>query len=280
MDWYTLAFPSADIFNKIKEFEKRGDYNSHLDDCDPAGSLPVTAKFPYVPGSWLRFVYWFRHVYFLNGFTKGLNKKIYHTRIEGREKLDLVKGAIITCNHYNIYDGLVAKWVFGKKPLKIMTADFNNRDGLLGKWMRASGIMPFSTKREIVASFTKAVEHHLKHGTSILFFPEGSEWWCYEKPRPLMDGAFHYAVANNVPVVPMFVTFSLPSEQKEGSKENSVVLKNKDGIEMRNFTVHVLDPIYPDPNLKKKENVQMMKEKNAQVWKETYEKIYKKKLSY
>jgi 1-acyl-sn-glycerol-3-phosphate acyltransferase len=268
MNWYKLAYPSKDIFNKIADFEKKGDFNSHLDDCDPAGSLPVTAKFPYVPGPWLRFVYWFRHFYFLNSFTKGLNTKVYHTQIIGREKLDKVAGAVITCNHYNIYDGLVAKWVFGKKQLKIMTADFNNRDGLLGKWMRASGIMPFSTKRDVVVAFTKAVEYHLKQGTSILFFPEGSEWWCYEKPRPLMDGAFHYAVSNNVPVVPMFVTFKLSG------------VKNSDGIEMRHFTVHILDPIYPDPKLNKRENVTMLKAKNAEAWKKTYEKTYNKELTY
>ena len=31
-------------------------------------------------------------------------------------------------------------------------------------------------------------------------------WWNYRKPRPVTPGAYRFAVNNNVPVLPMFIT--------------------------------------------------------------------------
>ena len=80
-----------------------------------------------------------------------------------------------------------------------------------------------------------------------------------------MDGAFHYAVKNKVPVIPLFITFT-----KLGKKD-------KNGIEQRRFHVHILEPIYADSTLSNAENVKMMKEKNMQLWIQKYEEFYKKK---
>ena len=262
MNYLRLIETDFDVLKKIEEAEKNGDFSAHLDPIDYSLAEPVTADFPYIPGKWLRILYWWRNVYLLNGFTWVIAKGCFKTQIMGKENLKKVKNAVVTCNHINKYDGLVIRYALGKKKLKIMTADFNNQKGFLGKMMRAAGILPFSMKRECIKKFNESVAYYLSHNTSLLIFPEGSEWWCYEKPRPLMDGAFHYAVTNNKPVLPCFITF-----RKNGKFFDS-------GIEKRDFIVHILEPIFPDENLSKKENIKIMKEKNFVAWCECYKKWY------
>ena len=61
-------------------------------------------------------------------------------------------GMIITCNHINKLDALVVRWALKKsgmlhrRQLKVMVADFNNQKGRLGRYMRAFGILPFSSE--------------------------------------------------------------------------------------------------------------------------------------
>lgn len=265
MNYYKLIGTEPEILEKIKEAEKKGEYSAHLDPIDYNHCLPVTEDFPYIPSKTLNLLYWWRHFYFLNMFTWSIAKICFRTRIVGKKNLKIIKNAVITCNHINKYDGLVIHHAMGRRKLKIMTADFNNHKGFLGKMMRASGILPFSMKSECVKKFNEAISHYLSHNTNVLFFPEGSEWWCYEKPRPLMDGAFHYAVTNQKPILPCFITFT----------KNGKVFSN--GIQHRHFTVHILEPIFPDKKLSKSENIKMMKEKNFAAWCQCYENWYGKK---
>ena len=265
MNYYKLIETEPNILAKIKEAEKNGEYSVHLDPIDYSQCLPVTENFPYVPRIPLKILYWWRNFYCLKIFTWSIAKICFRTRIVGKKNLKKIKNGVITCNNINKYDGLVMHLTLGRRKLKIMTADFNNHKGFLGKMMRASGILPFSMKRECVKKFNEAISHYLSHNTNVLFFPEGSEWWCYEKPRPLMDGAFHYAVTNKKPILPCFITFT----------KNGKVFSN--GIEQRNFTVHILEPIFPAENLTKSENIKRMKEKNFAAWCQCYENWYGKK---
>ena len=265
MNYYKLIETEPNILAKIKEAEKKGEYSVHLDPIDYSQCLPVREKFPYITGLPMKILYWWRNFYCLKIFTWSISKIYFRTKIIGKKNLKKIRNAVVTCNHINKYDGLVMHHSLGRRRLKIMTADFNNRKGFLGKMMRASGILPFSMKKECVKKFNEAISHYLSHNTNVLFFPEGSEWWCYEKPRPLMDGAFHYAVINQKPILPCFITFT----------KNGKVFSN--GIEQRNFTVHILDPIFPVENLSKSENIKRMKEKNFAAWCQCYENWYGKK---
>lgn len=93
-------------------------------------------------------------------------------------------------------------------------------------------------------------------------------WWNYRKPKPLQKGAFTFAARNNVPVLPCFITM----------KDSQYI--DEDGFPVQEYTVHILEPIYPDPKLNRGQNTKMMMEKNYKMWKETYEKVYKMPLEY
>ncbi|MCR5613051.1 lysophospholipid acyltransferase family protein [Treponema sp.] len=264
MNFFDLAGTTPDVLEKIAVAEKEGRFSDHLDPLSYVGCLPVDENFPYIPGPALAIRYWWRRTWFLKTFNAILNRCIFKTKVFGKENLKGIKGAVYTCNHVNKFDGLVMIWALQPKKIKIMTADFNNREGMLGDLMRADGILPFKNTPRVAHKFNDAVKYYLKKGTGILFFPEASEWWCYERPRPLMDGAYHYAVNNNVPVVPAFITFKLQNKF------------DANGIQLRQFNIHFLKPIYPDPALDKKANIKRMHDENEREWWECYEQFYGK----
>ena len=114
----------------------------------------------------------------------------------------------------------------------------------------------------------KAVDTILQRGDCILIYPEQSMWWNYKKPKPLKDGAFKFAVRNDVPVLPIFITM-----------EDSSIIQD-DGFPVQKYTINIEKPIYPDKNLNKKQNINMMRDKNFEVWKNVYEDFYGIPLEY
>lgn len=176
-------------------------------------------------------------------------------------------GMIITCNHINKLDALVVKWALKKsgvlrgRQLKVIVADFNNQKGRLGEYMRAFGIMPFPSGHRLVRNFDDAVSYYLERGDCILVFPEQSEWWGYDRPRPLKRGAFYYAVKNNVPVLPLFITCRPAARRCRADGK----------VEKKYFDVHILDQIEP---IKTEENdhekIYSMMEKNRWQWENVY----------
>lgn len=266
--FFNLAYTTPDVLEKINAAEAKGEYSSHLDPIDYSDCLPVDENFPYIPGFGLRFIYWIRHVLFLYKFTRDLNKKIFHTKVIGREYLNGLPGAVVVCNHINKYDGLVMRWALKGHGLKYMVADFNNHKGALGRYMRADGILPFKNSLAVIRKFNAAIKYYLARGTNVLFFPEGSEWWCYEKPRPFMDGAFHYAAENNAPVLPVFITFT-PTDNYTPT-----------GIKMPDFTVNIMQPVYPEEDKTRSENTKMLKNAAYKAWCEKYTEFYHKDLNF
>ena len=108
----------------------------------------------------------------------------------------------------------------------------------------------------------------LRRGEKVLVYAEQGMWWNYRKPRPLTNGAFKFAVTSNVPVLPMFITM------------NDSDIIGGDGFPIQEYTLHILEPIYPDPNKSDKENIEWMKNKNYEMWKNVYETTYGIPLTY
>ena len=149
--------------------------------------------------------------------------------------------------------------------MKLMTADFNNQKGRLGGYMRAFGILPFPSGHRLVRRFNDAVSYYLKKGDCILIFPEQSEWWGYDRPRPLKSGAFYYAVKNNVPVQPLFITC-----------RDSGRIKN--GVEKKYFDVHVAERIpVIEGDVNDHDKIRLMKEKNRRLWEKIYNSMTKER---
>lgn len=254
---------------KYMEFEKLGKFNDEINPIDWDACYPVTEKFDYIPKSPLkRMGNFFKKTFLISPYAWYKAKIERKIKIVGRENLKGIKSAIVTCNHVYIYDCLMIRYALKKYRHKYAVAEFNNRKGFLGNMMRADGILPLSGSFNVLKKFSDAVGHYLSHKNFVVFYPEQSMWHMYEKPRPFKNGAFHYASKFGVPIIPMFITY------RNSGKFDS------EGLEFKYFTLHILKPIYPDPNLSKAENIEQMRNSNFEMCKAVYEETYKKKLSY
>lgn len=183
-------------------------------------------------------------------------------KIVGKENLALApNGAIITSNHINNIDCALLRHATRGHKLDITVGEFNNYKGVFGSLLRSAGAMPFSDNSTCMRNLTRAIKARLADGDYIVFYPEGSLWWCYEKPRPLLDGAYFYAAKNNVPVIPMFFTFEKLKQRRDGT------------YKLR-FILHIGKPLFPDPALPTKENVANLRDANFAFNQATYNEFY------
>lgn len=205
------------------------------------------------------------------------NNKLIIKKVNGIEYLDnLASGAVLTCNHFNPFDSFTVEKVFrtskqgkNKKLYKVIReGNYTNFPGFYGFLFRNCDTLPLSSNLKTMTEFIDAVDKILQRGEFILIYPEQSMWWNYRKPKPLKNGAFKIATRNNVPIVPIFITM-----------EDSNIIGD-DGMPVQEYTVNIEEPIYPNNNLSRKENVETMKNRNFQVWRKVYEDFYRIPLEY
>ncbi len=273
-----LAQDRVEILEKIKRFEKEGRF-----DQDPENDPPTIELLP-------------ENVDYLKTKSKSKLKakvankmgkkfldkilkdnKLIIKEVKGLENLEKIKsGAILTCNHFNPFDVFTIETIFrmakqdkNKTLFKVIReGNYTNFPGFYGFLFRNSDTLPLSSNKRTMVEFMHAVDKILQRGDFILIYPEQSLWWNYRKPKPLKNGAYRIASRNLVPVIPIFIT--MEDSDKIG----------EDGFPIQEYTVHIKEPIYPNEDLKIKENTEIMKEKNYQIWKEIYEDFYKIPLEY
>ena len=187
--------------------------------------------------------------------------------------LDLSKGAIITCNHFNPLDSYNVRKVVEEilhKKLYIVIEETNlAMPGELGLIMNYANTIPITKKPNyILKTFIPEIKKALNEGNIVLIYPEEEMWFNYKKPRPCKRGAYQFASQLNVPVISLFVQID-----NLDTKDNDEFLNTKQ-------TVHILKTIYPDNSKSIKENSIIMADTDYNQKKEAYEKAYNKKLSY
>jgi 1-acyl-sn-glycerol-3-phosphate acyltransferase len=188
---------------------------------------------------------------------------------------NLTTGAILTCNHFGATDSFITQTVLKKSKKKklfrvVREGNYTNPP-VLKFFMRNCGVLPLSSNGQTMRKFMRAVDNILGRGDYILIYPEESMWPNYRKPKPLKDGGFRFAVKNNVPVLPIFITMEDGQFYNKKTKQNQPILEH---------TVHILTPIYPKEGLSLKENIEYMKTLNYDMWVKVYEEFYGKKLEY
>ena len=102
-----------------------------------------------------------------------------------------------------------------------------------------------------------SIDSLLNNGKTVHFYPEGSLWLYYDKIRHFKNGAFDFAVRNNVPIIPMVFKF-------DKQKKISNLIKPKTII-----TLEILKPVYPNKLIGKKDAILQLKEDVKQKTNET-----------
>ena len=265
------------IMDKIAKLEREGRFDEDVEEDPPTKEL-LPENIDYLRKKIRskiksKFAYAIARKY-VNGLIS--DRKLIIKEIKGIEHYaGLTSGAIITCNHFNAMDSFAMQLAYEASGQKhrnfyriIREGNYTSFPGFYGILMRNCNTFPLSSNKETMKKFMTSVDQVLQDGHFMLIYPEQSMWWNYKKPKPLKKGGFTFAVRNNVPVLPCFITM-----------EDSDVVDD-DGFFVQEYTIHVAPPIYPEEGKSKAENIRNMMEQNFQIWKDIYEKTYGIPLQY
>lgn len=266
-----------EILERIARLEREGHFDIDVENDPPSRTLmPEEVEYIHKTlGAKLRNRYAHKMGrWFMNMLIR--RKQMIIKDVVGIENFkNLEQGAIITCNHFNAFDSFAIQVAYDRSEHKerkfyrvIKEGNYTSFPGFFGYLMRNCNTLPLSSNFATMKKFVKAVDELLQEGNFVLFYPEQSMWWNYRKPKPLKKGAYTFAVNNQVPVLPCFITM-----------QDSNLL-DQDGFPIQEYTIHISKPIYPDASLKHSENVESMRRANYEVWKEIYEKTYGIPLEY
>ena len=204
------------------------------------------------------------------------NNQIIIKDVIGKENLQGIEGsAFITSNHFHVFENMALYKIFKEYAPKktfyrvIREGNYTAPPKDFAAFLRHCNTLPLSSNPATMKKFMQAINVLSKKDSYILIYPEQAMWWNYKKPRPYKDGAFRFAVNNDRPIIPCFITMEDSLEHIDG-----------DGAPVQEYTIHIMKPIYPNKELPYKEAVQMMKNQNFEMCKEVYENVYGVPLTY
>ena len=267
----------VEVLHKIEQFEREGRFDEDVE-IDPPGRVLLPDDIDYIQKSITdkiktKIAFMIAHK-FVNNLIK--DKKFIIKEMRGLENFhNLESGAVITCNHFNAFDSFAIQLAYeaADQPNRsfwrvIREGNYTSFPGFYGFLMRHCNTLPLSSNRDTMKKFMSAVNELIKGGNFVLFYPEQSMWWNYRKPKPLKSGAYSFAVKNNAPVLPCFITM----------KDSDVM--GEDGFYVQEYTIHISEPIYPDTTLSHRKRIDDMMDRNYAVWKDIYENEYHIALTY
>lgn len=264
------------IVAKMEEYEKQGKFDQDIED-DPEEFELFPNQVDYLHKKLKTKILTNLTLKAGGRFFEGQMKlgNLVIKEIRGEENLpDKKQGAIVACNHFHPFDnyiilkGLMPTLKRGRYWKVIKEGNYTNPPKGFEMFMKYGDTLPLSRNRKTMHKFIQAVETLLKKGDKVLVYPEQAMWWNYRKPRPLKSGAFKFAVTNNVPIIPMFIT--MEDTDKIGD----------DGFPIQAYTVNIGECIYPDSEKSQKENINTLMDKYNDFRTQTYEKFYNTKLVF
>lgn len=197
----------------------------------------------------LRFLAWILLPFWIKPFT--------HYKIIGKENLKEVTktGVIITSNHVHFTDApLIATRLFGlKRKVRIIMLSANMDIPVAGPFIEALGCVPLGDTIGGMKNFNNHINKLLQSKKPVLIFPETALWPYYRKIRPFSRGPFMFSVNNNVPILPVVITFRTRKNRKQ------------------KMIVNILKPVYP-----KNKNSKELLEEVQSIYQNFVADFYKK----
>lgn len=137
----------------------------------------------------------------------------------------------------------------GNKKVYYTTREGSFKIPFVRKLIKLLRAIPIPKDIKNRTHFIKEIDKGLHNGKIIHFYPEAALWTYCERIRNFKNGAFDFAVRNNVPAVPMVITFRKPKGLRK-------IFKRK-----KDVTLTILEPIYPKNNDKSlKERITNLKD--------------------
>ena len=168
--------------------------------------------------------------------------------VTGRSHVDPEQTYIIVSNHQSAVDILVAftlfihfKWVSKAEMFNIPLIGWNM---YLNRYIRLK-----RGKNNSIRSMYRACEKHLKRGSSVYLFPEGTRS-STGRLRPFKEGAFVLAKRLNIPLLPIVINGS-----KNAVPKNSINFHGRSDVK-----VEILPPVNPEEDISVKELTENVRE--------------------
>ncbi|MEG1500087.1 MAG: lysophospholipid acyltransferase family protein, partial [Clostridia bacterium] len=251
---------------KLEELEKQKKFDEQTVDFGSSKTKKIDGNYKFKPKNPFFWLYsgLIRSLAFI--FAPIVNFFAFNVKIVGRKNLKKIKkcGAIAISNHVHSLDNLAIRQALFSRKIYLTGAGTNAKKGLMGITLKAGGFLPLEGTFSAQKTFAKVSTEILNKKKIILFYPERGMWVRYEKPRPFKKGAFYYAANNNVPILPIFITW----KERVGIKKITRINKR--------MQVNILEPIFPKTDLDEKENLQYLKAISLQKFVDTYNEFYKK----
>lgn len=179
-----------------------------------------------------------------------INKFFFGFKIEGRENLeDIGTGKVTVSNHVHPMDCTMVGLANAPQKTFFTSLETNFKIPVVRKIIKLLNAIPIPQNIQYTRDFMNSIDKLLKDNKTIHFYPEGSLWPYHNKIRHFKNGAFDFAVRNNVPVVPMVFKFN------KAKKINNLI-KTRTTI-----TLVIQKPIYPNKLLAKKDAIIDLKER-------------------
>lgn len=163
-------------------------------------------------------------------------------RVKNRKNLKSIKtGAVLYGNHTSIIDAYIGPVLL--TPFRRCYI-VGNKDAVsikgISLLVRSLGCLPVPDTTKGLIKMNKSVSSILKDGKMIMIYPEAHIWHYYTGLRPFPETSFRFAASNNVPAVPIAVTY----QHRKGFFKNH----------KPRMIVYVGKPIYGKSELTVKEN--------------------------
>jgi 1-acyl-sn-glycerol-3-phosphate acyltransferase len=140
-----------------------------------------------------------------------LTRVILGARVEGKNHVPRVGGALTVCNHVHPLDSaLIATAMFPRRAV-FTSAPENLQHSWYGGLVRLLGAVPVPETAGGLPLFFSEMELFLAKGRILHFFPEGELKPYDTSLRDFKRGAFHLAAQARVPVVPLSIRFRPPT---------------------------------------------------------------------
>lgn len=235
------------LLENIKEQELNED--SHVLHLWSPFNINVTKNYSFIPKGFI-----FRFCSFLLSciaypILYVFNRFIFGFHISGKENLKTISsGKITISNHIHAMDCTMA--AIANFPDKTFFPTLTSNFGIpmVRHIIRLLHAIPIPEHLDAKIAFTRTIDSLLEKNETIHFYPEGSLWPYHSSIRHFKTGAFRFAVENNVPIVPMVFQLKSPTGYLKYIKKNPCI------------HLCILPPIYPDPNLSRKEAILVLQD--------------------
>ena len=173
-----------------------------------------------------------------------INKFLFGFKIEGRENLENIdSGKITISNHVHPMDCTMVGLANVPNKTFFTSLETNFKIPIFRKIIKLLNAVPIPQNIKYTKKFVKSIDELIKNNKTVHFYPEGSLWPHYEKIRHFKNGAFDFAVRNNVPIVPMVIKFNKPKKINNFIKTRTTI------------TLIIQKPIYPNKLLGNKDAI-------------------------